>query len=149
VPDLWRWQGCVGSRAGNVMGKTVARQLSGRCRRCSPDTCWGISGAGVEVVWNHGSLWDDDIQVAFVASSVAKLDEGGEEIWGRVSGVSSFCSCIPDQQQSAMATISCDSNQQISPATASGDGYSVRSSASTLLPHSKHSITGTGIANLQ
>ncbi len=77
------------------------------------------SGAGIEVVWHHWSLWDEDLEVAFLASLVAKLDEGWEEIWGRVSGVSSFCSCIPDQQQSAVATISCDSNQQISPATAS------------------------------
>jgi len=29
VPELGRCQGCVGGRAGNVMGKTVARR---RCR---------------------------------------------------------------------------------------------------------------------
>jgi len=53
-----------------------------------------------------GSLWDEDLEVAFVASLVAKFDEGWEEMWGRISGVSSFCNYIPEQQQSAVIAIS-------------------------------------------
>ena len=113
MPELGRCQGCVGGRAGNVMGKAIARWCS------QGDVAAVVQTLVGELEVPEWSLWDEDLEVAFLASLVAKLDEGWEEIWGRVSGVSSFCSCIPDQQQSAVATISCDSNQQISPATAS------------------------------